>query len=254
MAQRRHHYERAFEEYLRTRRIPYVAVDEARKALLPDEAPLRVTIPARTGATGADGNPAAAEGAALKSFDFVVYGWDWSGKGGTGDAAEARESNLLLDVKGRRVVAARRRPAVGAGVGGGGATGGPSGVGMEFETEAMGSGRPSRARGRERVGRLESWVTQDDIESLRTWGALFGAGFDPAFVFVYWCDDQPPDALFQEVFTYQGRWYALRAVRLEDYVQSMKPRSLRWRTVHVPTGAFERISRPFARPAGIGRE
>ena len=35
MAQRRHHYEAAFEGYLRQRRIPYVAVDEAKKSLLP---------------------------------------------------------------------------------------------------------------------------------------------------------------------------------------------------------------------------
>lgn len=29
------HYERAFEAYLRAHRIPYVAVDEARRALVP---------------------------------------------------------------------------------------------------------------------------------------------------------------------------------------------------------------------------
>lgn len=66
MAQRRHHYERAFERYLRANRIPYIAVDEARKALLPE-------------GKGPE---------ALKSFDFVVY---------------QRRRNLLLDVKGRRI-------------------------------------------------------------------------------------------------------------------------------------------------------
>ena len=35
MAQRRFHYEQAFEHYLRANRIPYVAVDEAKKALMP---------------------------------------------------------------------------------------------------------------------------------------------------------------------------------------------------------------------------
>ncbi len=61
MAQRRHHYERAFEAYLRERRIPYVAVNEARKALLPHGARLRLD---GAGDAGPD----------LKSFDFVVYG------------------------------------------------------------------------------------------------------------------------------------------------------------------------------------
>src|SRR3989440_8695277 len=61
MADRNVHYEAAFEAYLRHRGIPYVAVDEAKKALFAN--------------------------AKLKSFDFVVY----SKKG----------PNLLIDVKGR---------------------------------------------------------------------------------------------------------------------------------------------------------
>ncbi len=61
MADRSVHYEAAFEGYLRHRGIPYVAVDEAKKALFST--------------------------AKLKSFDFVVYS-----KNGP---------NLLVDVKGR---------------------------------------------------------------------------------------------------------------------------------------------------------
>lgn len=61
MADRSIHYEAAFEAYLRERGVPYVAVDEAKKALFSN--------------------------AALKSFDFVVYS-----KAGP---------NLLVDVKGR---------------------------------------------------------------------------------------------------------------------------------------------------------
>ena len=61
MADRTVHYEAAFEAFLRDRGIPYVAVDEAKKALFAN--------------------------ARLKSFDFVVY----SKKG----------PNLLIDVKGR---------------------------------------------------------------------------------------------------------------------------------------------------------
>ncbi len=61
MADRKVHYEAAFEGYLRERGIPYVAVDEARKALFAN--------------------------ASLKSFDFVVYG--------------RNGPNLLVDIKGR---------------------------------------------------------------------------------------------------------------------------------------------------------
>ncbi|HYE02286.1 MAG TPA: HYExAFE family protein [Phycisphaerales bacterium] len=176
MAQRRHHYERAFEEYLRARRIPYVAVDEARKALLPEGAAFRHA------------------GESLKSFDFVVYG----------DGL-----NLLVDIKGRKVI--RRRTA-----------------------------SPTSA------GRLETWVTSEDVGSLQLWQGLFGSQFQAAFVFVYWCDEQPPDALFDEVFEFRGRWYVLRAVRLTDYIANMRTRSVRWKTVHVPTAQFERISQPLA--------
>ena len=62
MVNRLIHYEAAFEHYLRQRRVPYVAVDEAKKALFAN--------------------------ASLKSFDFVVY----SQQGPT----------LLVDVKGRK--------------------------------------------------------------------------------------------------------------------------------------------------------
>lgn len=192
MAQRRHHYENAFERYLRARRIPYVSVDEARKALLPDGASLVAP------SAEPPGQPGVRPGRALKSFDFVVYG-----EGG----------NLLLDIKGRKIA---RRP---------------------------GSPAPARSR-------LDSWATIDDVDGLLTWRALFGSGFDAALVFVYWCDDQPPDGLFQEVFEFQGRWYAVRAVLLDAYRAAMKTRSAKWRTVHVPTDAFEKISQPFCAAPG----
>ncbi|MEZ6064873.1 MAG: HYExAFE family protein [Planctomycetaceae bacterium] len=68
MAIRSNHYDAAFEAWLRAQRLPYVAVDESRRALLAD--------------------------ASLKSFDFVVYA--------------AGGENLLVDVKGRRFPTAGR--------------------------------------------------------------------------------------------------------------------------------------------------
>lgn len=93
--------------------------------------------------------------------------------------------------------------------------------------------------------RLESWVTRDDVDALARWEQLFGAGFRAAFVFIYWCEDQPPDALFQEIFEHRDRWYAVRSALLADYRSHMTPRSRRWGTVHVPTAAYERISAPL---------
>lgn len=56
------HYEAAFEDYLRTRGVPYVAVDEAKRASFRD--------------------------VQIKSFDFIVY--------------SASQTNWLVDIKGRR--------------------------------------------------------------------------------------------------------------------------------------------------------
>jgi len=61
MANRENHYEAAFEEFLRSRQVAYVAVDEAKRSVLAD--------------------------ASVKSLDFIV-----SPAGGT---------NWLVDVKGR---------------------------------------------------------------------------------------------------------------------------------------------------------
>lgn len=87
MPRRREHYERAFASLLRERRIPYVSVDEAKRALLPAGAKLRAPDEA---AEESDADAPALDLAprrSLKSFDFVVYG-------------EGR--NLLVEVKGRQ--------------------------------------------------------------------------------------------------------------------------------------------------------
>lgn len=162
MAQRRFHYDRAFEHYLRAKAIPYVSVDEARKAF---DGPTK-----------------------LKNFDFVVYG-------GQGE-------NLLVDVKGRKH-----------------------------------SGRSRK--------QLDNWVTADDIECLMRWEQVFGTSFSAALVFLYWCEAQPPDALFLETFCFGERWYSVLATKVRDYRNHMTRRSVKWETVHVPAADFAKISRPL---------
>ncbi|MBL8761975.1 MAG: HYExAFE family protein [Phycisphaerae bacterium] len=199
MAQRRHHYEQAFEAHLRAQRVPYVAVDEARKALLPEAGAMSISVRSFDGVVTQT---------ALKSFDFVIYG-----------KPEGAGAHVLAEVKGRRV---GRRPSGG-------------------RAPAQGeNGRVSVS-----ARRLDSWVTLEDIESLRVWERLFGPEFRAAFVFVYWCDEVMPDGLFQESFDHRGRWYAVRAVLVEDYARVMRTRSPRWGTVHVPPPVFERISQPL---------
>ncbi|MCA9310292.1 MAG: HYExAFE family protein [Phycisphaerales bacterium] len=167
MVQRRHHYESAFEDYLRHHRIPYLAVDEARRSLLPPDK--------------------ARAASALKSFDLVIY---------------TATLNLLVDVKGRR---------------------------------APGTG----------TRRMENWVTRRDLTDLHAWEDLFGTGFQAAFVFIYWCHEQPPDGIWAELFSHRGRWYAPRLILRRHYARHHTPRSPRWQTVQLPRATFTRLSRPF---------
>lgn len=214
MAQRRHHYEQAFEHYLRQCRIPYVAVDEARKALLPDSA-----APGAGAGAGAGAGVGVGVGPSLKSFDFVIYGPLAAGH-------DAQGMNLLVEVKGRRLA---QRP-----------------------TRRRTPGDPLLWR--HTAGpRLDAWVTAEDVRSLRAWEALFGPEFMAVFVFVFWCEDQPPDALFTEIFESRGRWYALRAVSLAAYSGSMRTRSPKWGTVHVLPRVFEQISQPLTLGSGLHR-
>ena len=46
MVKRGNHYELAFEEYLRSRQVPYLAVDESRRSLLPVDDSARTVTPA----------------------------------------------------------------------------------------------------------------------------------------------------------------------------------------------------------------
>jgi hypothetical protein len=165
MAQRRFHYDQAFEHYLRANAIPYVAVDEAKRALSNKQMPT-----------------------AIKSFDFVVY--------------SESGSNLLVDVKGRKH-----------------------------------SGKTGNA--------LQNWVTREDVKSLNKWASIFGDGFEPAFAFLFWCESQPPDALFQEIFQFGSKWYAILALRVADYQPHMKKRSEKWDTVSIPARTFGDLAVPI---------
>ena len=56
---------------------------------------------------------------------------------------------------------------------------------------------------------------------------------------------ESPDALFHEIFEYAERWYAVLAIRLEDYEPHMRPRSAKWNTVSIPARHFTDHSGPL---------
>src|SRR5689334_12398239 len=76
MSKRSNHYEAAFEEFLRLRRTPYVAVDESRRSLLPVDIPEDFQ-------------------GSLKSLDFIV--------------TSSTGQTWLVDVKGRNFPSGKQR-------------------------------------------------------------------------------------------------------------------------------------------------
>lgn len=105
-------------------------------------------------------------------------------------------------------------------------------------------------KGRKHSGKsgnsLQNWVMEEDIDCLRQWEKIFGPGFSAAFVFLFWCEQEPPDALFQEMFEFGEKWYALKAVRLADYQKHMTPRSAKWETVNLPSKKFAEVAIPLS--------
>ena len=164
---RGNHYEAAFEWYLRARGAAVVPIVESRRSYLDDDD--------------------------IKSPDFIVVG--------------ARESRLVVDVKGR-----------------------------QFPGVAAGKLRKT----------WQNWSTAGDIDGLTRWSGRFGAGFCGIVAFVYHVlpavvlPAETPD-----LFSFRDRLYLARGVRVADYRDHMKARSLRWSTVDLPTTAFRQLVRPF---------
>jgi hypothetical protein len=104
---------------------------------------------------------------------------------------------------------------------------------------------PTGSAGRQR-GVWECWSTREDVSGLRRWTELFGAGYLGLLVFLYQLlpavslQEEPED-----LWTWNGRRYLLRAVEVSDYHRHMRVRSPRWGTVSLPGTVFRELVRPF---------
>jgi hypothetical protein len=119
--------------------------------------------------------------------------------------------------------------------------------GARLLVDVKGRRFPTGSEGKER--RIwECWSTRDDLNSLAHWAEVFGPGFYGLLVFIYGllpAVELPDDV--EDLWTWRGRRYLLRAVAADDYRQHMRVRSPKWGTVSLPNATFRALVRPFWR-------
>jgi hypothetical protein len=209
MADRTIHYEAAFEGFLRHRRIPYVAVDEAKKALFAN--------------------------AKLKSFDFVVY--------------PPEKPRLLIDVKGRSLRNRSKRSgfetwATEADVSDLLQWEQVFGEGFTAIFAFVYWIDPPLFAGGGEIGRQAEEAVASNVRrpTLDVQPKAAGSGADLLFT----ADCPPPTADSSEgMFEFRDRWYLLMGVDLAEYRDHMRRRSAKWETVCLPAEDFRSLARPI---------
>ncbi len=104
----------------------------------------------------------------------------------------------------------------------------------------------------------ECWSTRDDVDGLERWANLSGPDYVGLLAFVYHV--LPSVALpddVEDLWTWRGRRYLMRAVASADYRRFMRVRSPRWDTVTLPHAVFRSLVRPlrhFTRSAPVPAE
>jgi hypothetical protein len=119
----------------------------------------------------------------------------------------------------------------------------PSGARLlvDVKGRAFPSGSAERPR---RV--WECWSTRDDIDGLERWQGLFGPSYRALLVFAYYLLPSvtlPEDT--DDLWTWRGRRYLLRAIPVADYRRHLHVRSPKWDTVGLPGAVFRDLVRPF---------
>lgn len=91
-----------------------------------------------------------------------------------------------------------------------------------------------------------NWTTRDELQSMSTWGSLFGPQFAGCFVFAYHLVGDRAPTTAESIFSFRGELYAFVAIRLEHYASWARPLSVRWNTVTMPIPRFRELARPAA--------
>jgi hypothetical protein len=116
--------------------------------------------------------------------------------------------------------------------------------GARLLVDVKGRRFPCGREGKRRV--WECWSTREDLDGLERWAELSGPGYRGVLVFTYHVlpgVELPEDT--EDLWTWRGRRYLLRAVAADDYRRHMRVRSPRWGTVTLPRAVFRTLVRPI---------
>lgn len=94
---------------------------------------------------------------------------------------------------------------------------------------------------------LECWVTAEDIDGLTGWQKTFGPEHQVVFVFAYRIENVDVDFDGRDFFEYENNKYVFFAVSLDDYIECMKRRSPKWKTVTLPAEKFRQCAQEISR-------
>ena len=89
---------------------------------------------------------------------------------------------------------------------------------------------------------FDSWVPVDDVKGLLNWEHTLdlqvGEVSEAIFVFAYKFANVDVETDGLEVYEFEDNKYMFYAIRIDDYVRSMKQRSPKWETVFLPADKF----------------
>src|SRR6185503_11536398 len=90
----------------------------------------------------------------------------------------------------------------------------------------------------------ENWVTKEDLEGLKRWEGVFGEGFEPVLVFVYWLAGISKIEPSPSVHQFRGQNYAFVFATAANYAAVARTRSPKWETLSVPLRSFREMIQP----------
>jgi hypothetical protein len=92
----------------------------------------------------------------------------------------------------------------------------------------------------------ESWSTRADVEGIERWTGMLGPGWQGVLVFAYHLLPMVTVSEdTEDLWTWRGRRYLLRAVAVPDYRRHMRVRSPKWDTVCLAWADFRALVRPL---------